>query len=247
MMDTRFDIIGDVHGCADELEELLGKLGYRVEWNGKTATVTPPPDRRALFLGDLVDRGPRSPDALRVARHMVGCGNALAVVGNHDDKLMRYLAGRNVTIAHGLAETINQLSEEPAEFLTEMQAWLGTLPSHHVLDGGKLIVAHAGFKEKLLGRSGKSVRAFCLYGETTGEVDEFDLPVRGDWAAHYSGAARIVYGHTPVREAEWIGRTICIDTGCVFGGKLTALRYPELELVSVPARQTYCTPARPLK
>lgn len=242
-----FDIIGDVHGCADELEELLDDLGYRVEWNGKTVTVTPPTGRRAVFLGDLVDRGPRSPDTLRIARHMVENDHALAVVGNHDDKLMRHLAGRNVTISHGLAETIEQLREEPPEFLAGMQAWLGTLPSHHVLDHGKLIVAHAGFKESLLGRTGKSVRAFCMYGETTGEIDEFGLPVRGDWAAGYAGKAMVVYGHTPVCEAEWVGRTVCIDTGCVFGGKLTALRYPELELVSVPARRIHCPPTRPLK
>ncbi len=66
-----------------------------------------------------------------------------------------------------------------------------------------------------------------------------------NWAAEYRGPAMVVYGHTPVPEPEWLNRTVNIDTGCVFGGKLTALRYPEQEFVSVPAARTYCEPARP--
>ena len=103
------------------------------------------------------------------------------------------------------------------------------------LDDGKLVVAHAGMKEEMQGRGSGKVRDFALYGETTGETDEFGLPVRYNWAAEYRGKAMVVYGHTPVPEPEWLNRTINIDTGCVFGGKLTALRYPEKELVSVPA------------
>ena len=241
-----FDIIGDVHGCADELELLLKELGYTVCWSGKEVSVSSPNDRRAIFVGDLVDRGPRSPDALRIAKHMVEAGTALAVVGNHDDKLKRHLDGRNVKVSHGLAETIEQLAQEPPEFATEMREWLDGLISHYVLDGGKLVVAHAGVKEDMQGRASGAVRSFCMYGETTGEIDEFGLPVRWDWAADYKGPAKVVYGHTPVLEANWVNGTICIDTGCVFGGKLTALRYPELELVSIPAGKTYYEPIRPL-
>lgn len=242
-----FDIIGDVHGCADELEELLGRLGYGVAWNGKDVTVTPPLDRRAVFLGDFVDRGPRSPDVLRIAKSMVEAGTALAVVGNHDDKLKRHLSGKQVKVAHGLAETIEQFAAEPPEFAGAMRAWLDTLVSHYVLDGGALVVAHAGLKEEMQGRASGAVRSFAMYGETTGEVDEFGLPVRYDWAADYKGRAKVVYGHTPVVDANWLNGTLCIDTGCVFGGKLTALRYPELELVEVPARATYYEPIRPLE
>ncbi|QAY77261.1 polynucleotide kinase-phosphatase [Sphingosinicella sp. BN140058] len=241
-----FDIIGDVHGCADELETLLDRLGYRVSWNGKAVTVTPPDGRRAIFVGDLVDRGPRSPDALRIAKHMVDSGTAMAVVGNHDDKLKRHLDGRNVKPSHGLAETIEQFAQEPPEFAAEMRTWLDGLISHYVLDGGRLVVAHAGLKEEMQGRASGAVRSFCMYGETTGEIDAFGLPVRWDWAADYKGKAKVVYGHTPVVEANWVNGTLCIDTGCVFGGKLTALRYPELELVDVPARRTYYEPVRPL-
>lgn len=241
-----FDIIGDVHGCADELEMLLDKLGYAVSWNGKNVTVIPPEGRRVIFVGDLVDRGPRSPDALRIAKHMVDAGTGMVVVGNHDDKLKRHLDGRNVKVSHGLAETIEQFAQEPPEFAAEMRQWLDGLISHYVLDGGKLVVAHAGLKEEMQGRASGAVRSFCMYGETTGEIDEFGLPVRWDWAADYKGKAKVVYGHTPVVEANWVNGTLCIDTGRVFGGKLTALRYPELDMVEVPAQRTYYEPIRPL-
>src|SRR5260370_22665261 len=96
------------------------------------------------------------------------------------------------------------------------------------------------------GRASAAVGAFALYGETTGETDEFGLPVRHPWAQDYRGKAVVVYGHTPVPEPAWINNTICIDTGCVFGGRLTALCYPERELVGVPAHRAYYQPARPL-
>ena len=242
-----FDIIGDVHGCADELELLLAELGYKVEWDGKVVAVTPPEGRRAFFVGDLVDRGPRSPDVLRIARHMVEAGTAMAVVGNHDDKLKRHLSGRNVKVSHGLAETIEQFAAEPPEFAGAMRKWLDWLVSHYVLDDGRLVVAHAGLKEEMQGRASGAVRSFAMYGETTGEVDEFGLPVRYNWAADYKGKAKVIYGHTPVPEAQWVNGTLCIDTGCCFGGKLTALRYPEMEMVSVPAARTYYEPIRPLE
>lgn len=242
-----FDIIGDVHGCFVELVELLNKLGYTIERqpNGFFA-VENPANRKAVFLGDLVDRGTNSPDVLRLVISMTETGKALCVPGNHDAKLHKYLTGRNVTVSHGLGETIEQLEREPSEFKTEVAAFINSLVSHYVFDDGKLIVAHAGLKENLQGRGSGKVRDFALYGETTGETDEFGLPVRYDWAADYRGKAMVVYGHVPTPEPEWINNTICIDTGCVFGGKLTALRYPERELVSVRAQQVYYQPLKPL-
>lgn len=242
-----FDIIGDVHGCADELQELLALLGYRVEWTGADVSVVPPPGRRAIFVGDLVDRGPRAPDVLRIARHMVDRGSGLAVAGNHDDKLKRHLSGKRVKPTHGLAATLSQLSNESKEFTAATQHWLDGLVTHYVLDDGRLVVAHAGLREEMHGRASGAVKAFSMYGETTGEVDESGLPVRLDWALDYRGRATVVYGHTPVQEPVWVNNTLCIDTGCCFGGKLTALRYPEMTLVSVPARRTYEEPARPLR
>jgi protein phosphatase len=245
-----FDIIGDIHGCADELQTLLAKLGYRIEWSDdrgdRTVTVTPPEGRKVVFVGDLVDRGPNAPDVLRIAMSMTAAGTAYAVQGNHDRKFERWLAGRKVTIAHGLQQTIDQLEGQDWGFREALPKFLDGLRSHVWLDGGRLAVARAGLKEEMIGRGSAAVREFALYGETTGEIDEFGLPVRADWAASYRGSTTVVYGHTPVVHADWVNNTLCIDTGCVFGGKLTALRWPEKELVDVPAERTWFEPIRPL-
>ena len=240
-----FDVIGDVHGCHTELVELFESLGWHVNAMGDDAVH--PDGRQAIFLGDLVDRGPASPAVLRMAMNMVRSGAALCIPGNHENKLKRALDGKNVTLSHGLAETMVQLSAESPEFRAEVASFIDGLVSHAVLDGGSLVVAHAGLPESMHGRSSGAVRSFALYGDTTGETDEFGLPVRYPWANDYRGRAAVVYGHTPVPEAVWINGTICIDTGCVFGGKLTALRWPERELVSVPAHTTYYEPTRPLR
>ena len=239
-----FDIIGDVHGCHDELVDLLTRLGYVIADGGQVARH--PEGRKAVFLGDLVDRGPGVPSVLRLAMRSVGAGTALCVPGNHDIKLMRKLRGRDVRITHGLAESLEQLEREPQEFRGQVAEFLDGLISHYVLDGGRLVVAHAGLKEDLQGRASGKVRDFALFGETSGETDEFGLPVRYNWAADYRGAATVVYGHTPVPEPVWLNRTICIDTGCVYGGRLTALRWPEKELVHVEARRMYYEPSKPI-
>ena len=236
-----FDIVGDVHGCATELGRLLERLGYRAAGNGWQ----PPPGRTLVLLGDLVDRGPRVPDVLRATMAMVADGRALAVIGNHDDKLLRWLRGRNVQVRHGLEQSIDQLVREPDGFRNSVREFLASLPSHHLLDGGRLVVAHAGLPATMHGRTDRTVRDFAMYGATTGRLDEHGMPERLDWTERYRGTATVVYGHTPVAEPEWRGRTIDVDTGCVFGNRLTALRYPELEIVSVPAERTYAAKGRP--
>ncbi|WP_333775088.1 polynucleotide kinase-phosphatase [Streptomyces sp. IBSBF 3136] len=234
-----FDVIGDVHGCSAELEALLTKLGY--------TDGAHPEGRTAVFVGDLVDRGPDTPGVLRRVMSMVKHGHALCVPGNHENKYGRFLKGRKVQHTHGLAETIEQMEGESEEFRAEVRRFLDGLVSHYVLDGGKLVVCHAGLPEKYHGRTSGRVRSHALYGETTGETDEFGLPVRYPWAEDYRGRAAVVYGHTPVPEATWLNNTICLDTGAVFGGKLTALRWPERELVDVPAERVWYEPARPLR
>ena len=242
-----FDIIGDIHGCFDELLDLLGALGYEFENAGKVdCDASHPQGRRVVFVGDLVDRGPKTPDVTRLVMNMVASGHALCVAGNHDVKLMRKLLGKSVSMTHGLPESMQQLEGETEEFKQKLCKFLDGLISHYVFDEGKLVVAHAGLKEAFQGRSSARVRTFCLYGETTGETDEYGLPVRYNWAQDYRGRAAVVYGHTPVPEAVWLNNTICLDTACVFGGKLTALRYPERELVEVAARQTYYQPVKPI-
>jgi protein phosphatase len=249
-----FDIIGDVHGCADELEELLEKLGYTFaeKPEGRYRRMYSHPEgRKAFFVGDLVDRGPRILDSYELVKNMVVAGNAFCVPGNHDAKLLRKLNGKDVKVTHGLEKTLAELEALPVEtrasYEKEMAEFIDGLVSHYILDEGKLVVAHAGMKENLQGRTSGTVRAFALFGETTGETDEFGLPVRYNWAAEYRGQAVVVYGHTPVPEPSFLNNTINIDTGCVYGGALTALRYPERELVSVPAKQMYAEPSRPFK
>ncbi|HEY8978813.1 MAG TPA: polynucleotide kinase-phosphatase [Streptomyces sp.] len=234
-----FDIVGDIHGCASELESLLGKLGY--------VDGVHPQGRTAVFVGDLVDRGPDSPGVLRRVMSMVKSGNALCVPGNHENKYGRHLKGRKVQHTHGLAETVEQMAGQSEEFVAEVREFIDGLVSHYVLDGGKLVVCHAGLPERYHGRTSGRVRSHALYGDTTGETDEFGLPVRYPWAEEYRGSAAVVYGHTPVPEATWLNNTICLDTGAVFGGKLTALRWPERQLVDVPAEKVWYEPARPLR
>jgi len=242
-----FDVIGDVHGCRAELEELLDHLGYSIsrDADGRSVDATHAEGRKVIFVGDLVDRGPDSPGVLRLVMGMVGAGHALAVPGNHENKLVRALRGRNVQITHGLAETLVQLANQPEEFRRDVEEFCYGLVSHLVLDGGRLVVAHAGLKEAYQGRASGRVRSFALYGDTTGETDEFGLPVRYPWANDYRGKAMVLYGHTPTPEPEWINNTMCLDTGCVFGGRLTALRYPEKQVVSVPAQKVWYEPAKP--
>ena len=236
-----FDVIGDVHGCRAE----LGYVITRDEAE-RPVSATHPQGRRVIFLGDLVDRGPDTPGVLRLAMGMVAAGTALCVAGNHEVKLVRALRGKKVTVSHGLEESLAQLDREERSFCIEVESFLDGLISHYVLDEGRLVVAHAGLAERMQGRASGRVRSFCLYGQTTGETDSYGLPVRYPWAEDYRGRATVLYGHTPVPTAEWVNNTLCLDTGCVFGGHLTALNYPERTLHSVPASRVYYEPARPL-
>ena len=245
-----FDLIGDIHGCFGELLSLLRTLGHdpkRVTDEGEPRwRVRLAEGRKVIFLGDLVDRGPNTPEVLRLVMDMVAADQAFCVAGNHEVKLLRRLQGRNVKVTHGLAESLEQLDQETPEFIQRVKAFLDGLVSHYVLDEGRLVAVHAGLKESMHGRASGRVRSFALYGDTTGETDEYGLPVRQPWAEDYSGQAMVVYGHTPVPEPEWLNRTVNIDTGCVFGGALSALRYPEREVVSVPAERSWYEPVRPL-
>ncbi|HEV2677990.1 MAG TPA: metallophosphoesterase [Aliidongia sp.] len=241
-----FDLVGDIHGCSEELATLLRRLGYE-----PTPTWSHPDGRRVVFLGDFVDRGPDSPETLRLVLDMLDAGTALAVPGNHDVKAVRRLAGRGEgPPSHGLAETLEQLARLPdldrERLVARFSTFVETAPRHLWLDDGALVAAHAGLREAMIGRTGNAVDAFALYGDTTGEIDAFGLPERRDWAVDYRGSALVVHGHTPMRLPRRFGRVLCIDTGCVFGGALTAVRWPEDEIVSVPALRAYSAPPRPM-
>ena len=238
-----FDIIGDVHGCHVELLALLEQLGY----DTSADPIVHPGGRRVVFLGDLVDRGPGVAEVLDVAMSMVDAGSALCILGNHENKLRRALAGRDVKVTHGLSESLEQLEGRSAEFRERVAGFIDGLISHYVFDGGRLVVAHAGLPQRYHGRSSRRVRDIALYGDTDGETDEYGLPVRYQWAQDYRGTAAVVYGHTPVPVAEWVNNTICVDTGAVFGGELTALRWPERQMISVQAKREYYEPIKPIE
>ncbi len=234
-----FDFIGDLHGCTAELELLVRALGYRLD---SKAVATHPDGRKLVFLGDLGDRGPDSLGAFQMVMRWVHAGQALYTPGNHCNKLMRYLQGRRVTQSNGIDTTIRQIeAQERVEpgFKANLEQFIASAPSYLWLDGGALVVAHGGIKEGMIGRDDRIVQTMCLYGDITGRSNRDGTPLRLDWAQGYRGKPAVVYGHTPTQTAEWRYNTINIDQGCVFGGHLTALRWPERETVHVAALETY--------
>jgi len=233
-----FDIVGDIHGCADELDQLLELLGYTA--NGADSNAISHPDgRRMLFLGDLVDRGPQIPRVVRRVMRMVRDGSAWCIRGNHEAQMLRHFDDASAPVAWGLEDTLEQLNREAPELRQQLDRFARQLPFHLVLDQGNLVIAHAGLPEQYHGKFDDTTNWFALYGSTPQDRDAWGHPRRLRWAQDYRGRAQVVYGHTPRDDPQWENRTLCVDTGCVYGGKLTALRYPEGEQVSVPALQSH--------
>ncbi|MGG1691023.1 bis(5'-nucleosyl)-tetraphosphatase PrpE [Heyndrickxia ginsengihumi] len=234
----KIDLIGDIHGCFDEFQQLTKNLGY--DWK---SGIPIHPDRLLGFVGDLTDRGPNSLKVIDIVWELWKKQLAVYVPGNHCDKLYRYCIGRNVQITHGLETTVAELdalTQQKADAYRKkfIELYEGS-PLYQVLDDQQLIIAHAGIKRGDIGKMNKAVKTFVLYGDITGKKHADGTPVRRDWAKYDNGKAWIVYGHTPVKEARFLGHTVNIDTGAVFGGKLTALRYPEIETVSVPSTMPF--------
>ncbi|GAB4454482.1 MAG: hypothetical protein OHK0029_09130 [Armatimonadaceae bacterium] len=239
---ARFDVFGDVHGCYQELCDLLEKLGYRWETRLGASVPVHPAGRIPAFVGDLTDRGPDSAGVLRLVCDLVAQDLGLFAPGNHDDKLFRMLKGNKVSRSHGLELTEQQINELPQaqreQLVADVMTYLATAPPYLVLDNGSLVVTHAGIREEMIGSYSGQVRQFTLYGDVRG-FDDSGRPIRFDWASEYRGKPLIAYGHTPQEEIRIVNNTVNLDSGCVFGGSLSALRYPEREIVSVPARTVY--------
>lgn len=232
-----FDIIGDVHGCLEELERLLRALGYAGDEN---VGVRHPDGRLPVFVGDLVDRGPRNVDTLKLVMTMVEAGAALAVPGNHDVQFQKHLEDPDsAPVAYGMDVTMREIENASDEFRRRVIPFFKSLPGHLVLDGGDLVVAHAGLPERLHGDDSAFARHMAVYGVPHGLPGGGTLATRHSWIADYSGTAAVVHGHTPVRRAAWRRNSIDIDTGCVYGGRLTALRWPDKTLVSIGALDTH--------
>jgi protein phosphatase len=229
-----FDIVGDVHGCRVELLRLLEKLGWEEDSDGVPAH---PAGRRLIFVGDLGCGGPDSVGAWELALRLRACGRAEVLIGDHDVRFVRHLRGEAVRLDRGLDRAAAELRRLPAERLTHLRQGLddlmGSAPPHLLLDNGQLAVAHAALPDHMVGKDDRRVRDFCRHAEGSRGAG------RGEWVMRHLGHELVVHGHAPTRAPRIINHTVNIDTGCVLGGALTAFRWPERELVQVPAEAVH--------
>lgn len=242
---THFDIIGDVHGCSVEYYEMLRTLGYSIgDWDNPRR-ITHPEYRIPIMVGDYVDRGPYSGEVLHSVMLNIFEELMYGVLGNHDKKLLSYWLGNNPQQSKEFQETLESISLQEQlynfSFKRNYLGLLNELPYLILLDGGKVKVVHGGWSKRLESPDVKKKDAqyVALYGIPTGGMDEQGFPVRSNWQKNYNEEALIVHGHTPSHEIVIENKVWNIDTGCVFGGYLTALRYPEMEVVQIEAFKEY--------
>lgn len=224
-----YDIIGDIHGCHAELQRLLKQLGYSARYRH-------PDNRQLVFVGDIADRGPQVVEAYQLVMRLVREGVAQCVMGNHDLRILNHLSGQGKVDSPNTRQSMLQIEAAPKNFQADLLSFLTGLPHQLTLDHGRLIVAHAGLPTIHHGQNTPEARQIAIHGE---RVMHNGKLTRVDWAKDYQGPALVVYGHTPVRKVRWVNNSVNIDTGCVFGGKLTGLLYPERTTVSVPASRIY--------
>ena len=235
-----FDVIGDIHGCRAELETLLAELGLRgrrATSHGRAVGASHPERRRAVFVGDLVDRGPDTPGVLRLVMGMVGAGDALCVPGNHENKLLRALRGRKVQITHGLAESLAQLDSASPGVPGRRRA-VHRRPGQPLRPRRRAAGGRARRPDRALPgpRVGPGPRASACTGRRPARPTSTGCrcATRGRGVPRAGDGPLRPHARSP--RPEWVNNTICLDTGCVFGGRLTALRYPEREIVSRAGR-----------
>ncbi|NMA35208.1 MAG: hypothetical protein GX940_11810 [Clostridiaceae bacterium] len=230
----KIDVIGDIHGCFDELAELLRKLGYEIdEKNGLIAGS--PEGRTLVFLGDFTDRGPEPVKVLKLAMDAVKSGRARSVRGNHEEKILQKLI-KGTTAKEEVVLTLDAIRAEGPEFVRQVIDFIDGLP-YVLLCRNDILVVHGGLKEELQDLDSKDrklrgrIKTMAIYGDITGRRLEDGRPERLDWAAGYRGRTTVIYGHTIVDKVEWRNNTVNIDTGCFRTGVLTAVRMPEREFV----------------
>lgn len=230
----KIDVIGDIHGCFDELAELLRKLGYEIdEKNGLIAGS--PEGRTLVFLGDFTDRGPEPVKVLKLAMDAVKSGRARSVRGNHEEKILQKLI-KGTTAKEEVVLTLDAIRAEGPEFVRQVIDFIDGLP-YVLLCRNDILVVHGGLKEELQDLDSKDrklrgrIKTMAIYGDITGRKLEDGRPERLDWAAGYRGRTTVIYGHTIVDKVEWRNNTVNIDTGCFRTGVLTAVRMPEREFV----------------
>lgn len=218
-MDGRIIIIGDVHGCARELQELLDMLD-------------PQPDDHFLFAGDLINKGPDSRGTLDL---FYSLPNAQSVMGNHERRLLRYHdTGDPMAIKSGDWNTLPQLQPKDWECLRRMPLTI-QLPE---LD---TVLVHGGFLPgQPWSEQGIDIVTHVQVIDSNGQpARRTDCPEGIPWADQWQGPPFVIYGHTPrpkVYRRPW---SLGLDTGCVYGGTLTACLLPEREIIQVPAHRIY--------
>ncbi|WP_342471744.1 AAA family ATPase [Metasolibacillus sp. FSL H7-0170] len=239
------DIIGDIHGCYDEMMALIKKLGY-IEENG---LYKHPEGRKLISVGDIMSRGPKSLATMQFWLRQIESGLSYMTDSNHGWKIARWLDGKSVQLAHGdeMVEQEMQHFEQQhgandtAQLKERLAKMLLHAPSHYIIleNGiGKAIVTHAGIKDHYIGKNSPRIRDFCRYGDVIGTSDT-GRPIRADWYTNHQTSELIIWGHEPKLKPLKINNTINIDQGVVFGGQLTALRYPEGTLEAVDAYENY--------
>ncbi|GIN84967.1 polynucleotide kinase-phosphatase [Heyndrickxia sporothermodurans] len=240
------DLIGDIHGCFDELILLLEKMGYQKNEKG---LYTHPTGRKFVSVGDIMSRGPHSLETMIFFLNHVKQGFAYMIDSNHGWKIARWLDGRTVTLSHGdekVADEFTRFEEENgSEMAVSLKAELKDLllyaPSHYVFTKNGLpvlVCTHAGIKDEFIGKQSPVISDFCRYGDTDG-FDDSGKPIRKDWFIHHQTSPLIIWGHDPKPQPLFVNNTLNIDQGAVFGGKLTAYRYPEKEIISISAKKDY--------
>ncbi len=240
------DIVGDIHGCFDEFLTLLHRLGYQ---QNEAGFYIHPEGRTFLSLGDIMSRGPKSLQTLQFFHNHIQAGLAHMVDSNHGWKIARWLDGQHVQLTHGDEKVEQEFltyehthgSEKATELKKQLKDLLLKAPSHYVLKKNGVATAvcvHAGIRDEWIGKQSHEISDVARYGETDG-FDDANKPIRKDWTVHHKTSPLIIWGHDPRKKAMVVNGTINIDQGAVFGGELTALRYPERDTLSVDVETDY--------
>ena len=208
-------VIGDVHGCSDELEELILKLQLA-------------PEDKLIFVGDLINKGPQSRKVLEIVTKL----KAICLLGNHELGFLKYLESNQFPRRSQFEEVITDLGHD----LPKWRAWMKGLPTFYETE--QFLIVHAGI---IPGVKVQDIPANIITRVRTWDGSGKDLNNKKDppWYDFYAGDKLIVYGHWANQGLLIRENTIGLDSGCVWGGALTAVILPERKIVQVKSKRAY--------